>query len=309
MAERLTVAVPTFRRNDDLRELVPLLVDHATALRERDGMEVRVLLVDNDPEGGARPVVESLGRDDVVYVHEPEPGLAAVRQRALDESTSWDLLAFLDDDGRPAPQWLAALVDTWRHTGAAAVAGKVVEHYLTPPSSWIVAGGFFRRRSLPTGTVVPSAPTTNLFLDLRQVRDLGMAFDRRFGLSGGEDTFFTSQLTARGGRIVWCEESQVVDQVPTDRMSPSWVLRRAWSHGNTTAIVNQALAATARARHAVRVRDVAGGVLRCLAGLARFVLGVVTRSQERRAKGLRTAARGLGMASGSFGAVFEEYSR
>lgn len=309
MPEQLTVAVPTFRRNDDLRELVPMLLVHTRALRGTHGMRARVLLVDNDPAGGAREVLDPLWGNEVVYVHEPRPGLSAVRQRALDESRGDALVAFLDDDGRPAPGWLEHLVRTWEETGAAAVAGRVLEEYATTPSSWIVAGGFFRRRSLVTGTQVQAAPAGNLMLDLRQVESLGLAFDPRFGLSGGEDTFFTRQLTAAGGRIVWCEESGVVDQVPADRLSRRWVLRRAWSHGNTAALVRQALAGSPRAVLVARGADATGGLARLAAGTGRWLAGLLLRSEVHQAKGLRTAARGFGLVCGSVGHVFEEYAR
>ena len=309
VVERLTVAVPTFHRNADLRELLPEILVQVAALRDREGMQARVLLVDNDPAGGAREVAEEFAPTDVVYVHEPVAGLAAVRQRALDESASWDLLAFMDDDGRPAPGWIDTLVRTWQASRPAAVAGRVVEHYLATPSSWIVAGDFFRRRSLATGTEVQAAPAGNLLIDLDQVRGLGLAFDPRFGLSGGEDTLFTRQLTRAGGRIVWCEESQVTDLVPADRMRPRWVLRRAWSHGNTASLVDQALAGPGRGRLVARLRGVAGGVVRLTGGGARYGLGVVVGSERHRAKGLRAAARGLGMVYGSLGHVYQEYSR
>jgi len=44
------------------------------------------------------------------------------------------------------------------------------------------------------------------------------------------------------------------------------------------------------------------GMLRCLAG-------VLTGQLRHRARGMRTAARGAGMLSGSVGAVYSEYSR
>ena len=41
-------------------------------------------MVDNDPQGGAREQVEAYPAEWVRYVHEPEPGIAAARNRALD---------------------------------------------------------------------------------------------------------------------------------------------------------------------------------------------------------------------------------
>ena len=309
MTTLVTVAIPTFHRNDDLEELVPLLREQATDLMADGRYRVRILIVDNDPDGGARSTVERLGGPGLAYAHEAEPGLAAVRNRALDESRSSRLLACMDDDGRPAPDWLGALVRTWEQTGAAAVAGRVLEHYESPPDAWIVAGGFFRRRALPTGTEVEIAPAGNLLLDLDWVRSHGLRFDRRFGLSGGEDTLFTRQLTAAGGRIVWCEESRVVDQVPTERMTRRWVLARAWSHGNTWTLVNQAMVAGGGARVRVRVRAVSDGLLRVLGGSARYALGLLLRNPRHQARGLRAAYRGGGMISGAVGRIVQEYAR
>ncbi|WP_256793612.1 glycosyltransferase [Terrabacter sp. Ter38] len=304
----VTVAVPTFRRNDDLLELVPMLRDAAAALEQRPGFAVRVLIVDNDPAGGAEVIVRSMG-EGVDYVHEPVPGLSAVRSRAIAESGSSRLLAFIDDDGRPGPGWLTLLVDAWMIDEPAAVAGRVLESYESEPDAWLVAGGFFRRRSLPTRTVVPVAPAGNLLLDLDAVRSLGLDFDPRFGLTGGEDTLFTRQLSDSGGRIVWCDESHVIDQVPTNRMNRTWVLNRSFSHGNTWSLVERAMTAGRAARLRARARCAGGGAGRVVAGLGRYALGMLTRSVAGQAKGLRLAYRGAGMVYGALGRTVEEYAR
>ncbi|MDG5711871.1 hypothetical protein N0Z45_19695, partial [Acinetobacter baumannii] len=83
--------------------------------------------------------------------------------------------------------------------------------------------------------------TTNLLLSGPVVRRLGLRFDERFGLSGGEDSLFTRALTGAGQRIVWCAEASVLEDVPADRATRSWVCRRALSSGNTAARVELAL--------------------------------------------------------------------
>lgn len=311
---RVTVAIATFRRNEHLAELIPLLRAQGGELAADGRYVVRVLIVDNDPQAGAREVVAALGTGSptgcpVVYCHEPTPGLTAVRNRALTESRDQRLIAFMDDDGRPAPGWLAGLVSTWAESGAEAVAGRVLEQYESEPSRWIRAGGFFTRRSLATGTVVAAAPAGNLLLDLDAVRARDLRFDPRFGLTGGEDTLFTTQLTASGGRIVWCEQAAVVDLVPTDRMTPRWVLARAWSHGNTAALVRRATAGSTGQALAGRLTCAAGGMARVVLGAARAALGVLLRSPRHQARGLRVASRGAGLAAGALGHVVREYER
>lgn len=305
----VTVAIPTFKRNEHLVELLPLLIDQAGQAAANGPYNVRLLVIDNDPEGGARQTVWEAGGEAVQCVSEPTPGLSAVRNRAIAEAEGSRLLAFMDDDGRPCTGWLVGLLHTWADTGAAAIAGRVLEEYEVAPDPWIEAGGFFRRRSMPTLSTVAAAPAGNLLIDLEVVRRLGLRFDARLGLAGGEDTLFTRQLTAAGERIVWCDESRVVDLVPAARMNRRWVLKRAYSHGNTTSLVAVTLASRGLPRLGVRVACVGGGLGRGIGGVSLFIVGKVTGNLVQEARGLRAAHRGLGMVSGSFGHRVEEYAR
>jgi succinoglycan biosynthesis protein ExoM len=301
----VVIGVLTYRRPDDLRAALPLLVRQAGAL-PRPGT---VLVVDNDPAGSGRAVVTAIGSDAVRYVHEPEPGIAAARNRALDEAAGADLLVFVDDDERPVGGWLAHLVETYLVDQPAAVVGPVVSEFEREPDAWVRAGRFFDRRRLATGTVTDVAATNNLLLDLAQLRSAGVRFDARFGLSGGSDMLLTRQLSAAGGRLVWCDEAVVVDVVPASRVTRDWVLRRAYRSGNTWSRTSVVLARGRAGRLAVRVRLVGQGAVRVLGGLLREAVGVLTRSLPHRAHGRRTLARGAGMLAGAFGGVYVEYAR
>lgn len=295
---RVSVAVLTFHRPAHIAELL-------TALQPLVGttptFDVEILVVDNDPAGSARSVVESF--EGVRYCVEAEPGISAARNRALDEAAASRLLVFIDDDERPEVPWPEPLLRTWSETGAAVVAGRVkVEFDRSDP--WFAAGGFFDRRSLPTGTAIDGASTNNLLVDLDRVREEGVRFDLGFGLSGGEDTLFTHTLHARGHRLVWCDEAVVIDRIPPDRMTRAWVLQRAWSHGNSAGAVQLRLGG-AWARPVL----LAGGLGRVLAGGGRLLLGSVTRNLRHRARGSRLARRGGGMLAAAFGSVYQEYRR
>ncbi len=304
---RVTVAVPTFRRPGDLRTALPLLLAQARAVA---GPHVAdVLVVDNDPDGSGAAVVAELGAPDLRYVAEPTPGIAAVRNRAVDEAAGSRLLAFIDDDERPMAGWLDALLATWAATGAAAVSGRVVADYAGELDPWIRAGDFFVRRSLPTGTPIDVAATGNLLLDLDQVRGLGVRFSSVLGLAGGEDSLFSRTLARAGGRMVWCDESVAVDRVPPERMTRSWVLTRAWSHGNAAVLTELRLAGGTRSRAAQRLAGLARGLLRVAGGAARWGWGALSRSDRHRARGLRALCRGAGMAGAACGVVFQEYAR
>jgi len=304
MSTRVTIAVLTYRRPRDLAELLPALVSQAGEV----SAEVDILVVDNDPAGGARAFVLQAGADAPVrYTHEAAPGIASARNRALDEARA-ELLVFIDDDERPAPHWLAHLLAVHAGHRVQAVVGPVVSRYDTPPSRWVQAGRFFDRRRMPTLTPVTVAATNNLLLDLTWVRRNGLRFDTRFGLSGGSDSLFTRQLHNRGGRMLWCDEAVVIDVVPASRLTRSWVLRKAYRIGNASSRV--LLDGTAPGRRLLlRLRLLGAGSVRVVGGSLRVLAGLVTGRISHRARGLRTAARGAGMLSGSLGSVYSEYSR
>jgi glycosyltransferase involved in cell wall biosynthesis len=317
---RVVVAVLTYRRPDDLAELLPVLRAQAAASRP----PAEVVVVDNDPAAGARPLVERVAATPgaaVRHVHEPRPGIAAARNRALAAADGpggaagrpADVLVFLDDDERPADGWLEALLTEHRRSGAAGVVGPVVSRFERPPDPWIAAGGFFDRRRLATGTSVHVAATNNLLLDLRALRASGVelrsAFDERFGLSGGSDTLFTRSLTAAGLRLVWCDEALVTDVVPAIRSTRDWVLRRALRSGNSWSRTSLALAGGPGARWRARSRLTAAGAVRAGAGGAAVVAGVLLGRPGWHARGARAAARGAGMAAGAWGWTYAEYAR
>lgn len=310
-AVRITVAVPTFRRSADLRAGLPLLLEHAREVTADPSgrYAVDVLVVDNDPERSGWDVVAEFAAPDLRYVAEPTPGIVAVRNRALDEAAGSRLLAFLDDDERPLPGWLARLVETWEATGAAVVSGRILAQFADELDPWLRAGDFWGRRSLPTGTPIYEAAAGNLMLDLDQVRAFGVRFDSPLGMGAGEDTVFSHAMVRAGARMVWCDESAAVDFVPPRRATRRWILTRVWSHGNATVVVDLWLAEGRLDRLRVRARGLTRGALLVAAGSARWGLGAAIRNLRHQARGTRSLLRGVGMIGGACGLVFEEYSR
>lgn len=302
----LTVAVLTYLRPALLEALLPVVKERAGEVPDTD---VAILVVDNDPAGSARRTVAGLTGDHVRYVNETTPGIAAARRRALAETASSDLVVFLDDDVVPSPGWLPPLVEVWRATGAVAVLGHVDYTFDERADPWVVEGGFFRRATHPTGTVLQVAATGNLLLDRRQVARLGVDFDPRLGMSGGEDTLFSAQLVEAGGTIVFCRESVVVGALPLDRTGRAAARRRARAHAGITVRTQMVGARGPLRRAAVRAQAVLGGAARVVAGTGQTGVGVLTSSTRRRARGSRLTARGLGMVAAGLGRHVEEYAR
>ena len=306
---RLTVAVLTYLRNAYLAELLPALVEQAGSVAGR--ARVRILVVDNDPAGGAEQTAAGARPDgagpEIVYVHEPEPGIVAGRNRALDESGRERLLVFIDDDELPRLGWLAALLDARERHGCAAVTGPTPPVFETAPDPWVTACGAFDSWEAADGARVRSADTGNLLLDLGRVRALSLRFDPRYGLTGGEDSLFTRSLTLAGEEIRFAAGAVVDKRVPARRAQRDWVLRRAHRSGSTWVRVR--IDTAPRARAALRLGYAVKGLARAgregaLALLARAGGDVASRAvHEVGARG------GLGMVVGALGGSVAEYGR
>lgn len=312
---QVSVAVLTFRRNDDLEALVPLLLEHLDDVAHSlaGAFACEVLVVDNDPAGGAAPVITRFGRDERVrYVLEERPGIAAARNRALDEAPPDGLVVFIDDDERPTDGWLRRMLATWQEHRSAAVGGPVEATFTGAIDPWIADGGYFNRgfrTGYRTGQLVEVAPTGNILLDMSRINVHALRFDSSLGLSGGEDTLFTRQLVGHGERIVWCDEAVVLDPVPPARLTRRWVVARVLHVSNSSINASLTLAQTWRDGVRVRMRYAATGSGRVVLGTGQAVLGTLGRNRRLQARGVAKVARGSGALAAVLGFRFQEYRR
>ncbi len=285
----VVIAAATFRRPEALERLLPEVVRQSEAYAG----ESFVLIVDNDPAGGAAGQVGAWASRGVRYVHEPHPGIAAARNRALAEGAAADLLAFIDDDGLPLDGWLQHLVDTWLRYRSAGVSGPVLARFESgEPEPWVANSGVFDRTIRTTGTLVGGAGSGNLLLDLSQLRDRNLTFDEEFGLSGGSDTMLTHALIKDGGQIRWCDEAEIYDYHSADRLSRRWVVKRSFRTGNDWSRVALALTRSPRERLAESAELTARGLWIAGRGLLRSLLGL--RALRRPASRHRSLPGGVG---------------
>ncbi|SDD57416.1 glycosyltransferase family 2 protein [Auraticoccus monumenti] len=295
------VAVPTYRREALLDRLLTEVLEQLGS----HGGGGRVAVVDNDPGASAAAVA---ARHGVLHSHEPRPGIARVRQRALDLAGPDELLVMIDDDVEPEPGWLAELVSTWLAHRPTVVMGHV--DYVWPEGSdpWLVAGGFFRRTRRPTGTSLPALATGNVLVDAAAVRSLGVRFDVTLGLAGGEDTAFGQAVLQAGGSVVACAESVVRDVVPAERATVAFVRQRTLAHGQARAHFELGQREGARLALA-RTAQVLGACARWAVFTAQHWWGRVRRDTRRDAVARRRAWFALGRLQGAFGRRGAEYAR
>jgi succinoglycan biosynthesis protein ExoM len=291
---RVLIAVATYKRPDGLQALLQSL-ERATQARRFD-----VLVVDNDANGSGRSVAESSPLS-VTYVVEPKPGIAAARNRAVDEIAGYDAVVFVDDDEYVVEGWLDRLLEYAESSSAGVVTGPVESIFPDDAPRWVVNGGFIQRPSWPHGSVLTAGATNNTLLKIDAWNAAGAPrFDDTFSATGGSDAKLFSVLLARGVRIEFCATAVVFEPVLPERMRFKWLARRGYRNGIVSARIWSLK--HGRAKTLVKGASLAlGGLLKALRDL---VLG-----RGVQAKSFNGFLNGLGVVSALIGVRVHEYKR
>ncbi|HEY6514072.1 MAG TPA: glycosyltransferase family 2 protein [Burkholderiaceae bacterium] len=225
----ISLCIATYRRPQRLGTLLEDLVAQRRLPNE-------VVVVDNDPAGSARPVVElrrQLGAPfPIRYDIQPQKNISLTRNRTVALS-SGDWVAFIDDDERAPATWLGQLAEAAERFGADGVLGPVEPVVPAEAPAWIRRGSFYSWARMSTGTVVPANKLRfgNVMLCGALLRDSPEPFDPDYGQTGGEDGDLLMRLAQRGACIVWCDEAVVHEPVEPARLTMRWLLLRALRGG------------------------------------------------------------------------------
>lgn len=211
------------------------------SLREQEfkaaSPEIRIIVVDNDAARSSHGVVERFadsGGPGCSYGCMPEGGIPQARNMCLDMvDEDADLVAFIDDDERAAPDWLEGLLSMRGKSGAEVVSGPVLPDYPLDTPPWIVRQGMFERRNHEDGAAIRYCSTNNVLADWKFIRDRGFRFDERYTDSGGSDVKFFMEVAEAGGRMVWAKEAVVFERVLPQRARAGWLLGRSFRLGNS----------------------------------------------------------------------------
>lgn len=304
----MVICVPTYRRNDELAELLTAL--DAQTRPPADALGMRVLVIDNNPDARARSVVDAFcGTLTVNYLHETRAGVTHVRNRALQAAADDDLLVFIDDDELPAEDWLAELWRRYEESGAAVVFGSVEALYEGPAPAWMKRGGFHAKTIASDGLRTKPGGTDNCLIDLAAVRRHGLAFDPALTLIGGEDTLFFDALLQRGEVFANAARAITYERIPPERATLGWLARRWQRTGLTDGLM---IYRRRGAGPIARLRAGLDGVVRMAVGgpMAAFAWLIGGgRMSAAVARGLYTFQRGRGMVDFMRGREVREYAR
>lgn len=221
----ISVCICTYRRP---RLLAALLM---SLEKQRVNTGFEVIVVDNDPAGGAAIVIQEVQerhpRFLLRYEMELTKGISFARNKALTLARG-QFLAWIDDDEIACDNWLSALCATQAQFGADAVFGPVLPIYPASSPRWARQSGLFDRpRHITGSTVAPEeARTGNAFVKASWFSVRQPVFDPKLANIGGEDFDFFSYIADREAYFVWCDEAVVSELAPLERQKILWVLER-----------------------------------------------------------------------------------
>lgn len=230
---KVSVCLATYKRNERLRAVLDDLM-------KQDFLPDQVVVVDNDPAGGARNIVEECRTAGapfpIDYDVQPEPNIARTRNRTF-ELASGEWMAFIDDDERAPKDWLRNLMHAAETFKADGVLAPVEPQVPATAPSWIRRGRFYDWPHQPEGADVPYQGMRfgNVLLRGACLHAEPGPFDTGHGLMTGEDFDLLARLTRKGAKIVWSEKAPVFEPIEAKRLSLRWLLLRALSGGQAFA--------------------------------------------------------------------------
>jgi glycosyltransferase involved in cell wall biosynthesis len=231
----------TLDRWDDLSAAID------SVLAQRPAPTELVVVVDHNPDlldrlRDARPgltVVSNAGTR----------GLSGARNTGL-KLAGAEIVAFLDDDARARPGWLAAHVAAYGDPRVLGVGGRLDPIWDTRRPAWFPHDFDWVVGCTHTGVPLVPAPIRNPIGANMSFRtdvlreaggfseDLGRIGTRPLGCEETEASIRVTQR--RPGGVVWYTPDAVVDhRVPADRARWSYYRRRCWAEGRSKATVRR----------------------------------------------------------------------
>ena len=204
------------------------------------------IVVENGPACGIDAVIAEF-QDRLRIVHETvvSPKKTVALNHALHQlSTGWAL--FIDDDVRVSPDWITVYANAFADEPERYYfGGPTSVDYEQRPPKWLLPYLPESARGLEFPSSVTQIIYPRCFLGFNwaaRVEDLVQAgrFSEDFGpgtlFGGGDESFMQMQLCRIGLRGRVLPAALVWHQIPTNRCSPAWSLKRSYGGGLTSGI-------------------------------------------------------------------------
>jgi cellulose synthase/poly-beta-1,6-N-acetylglucosamine synthase-like glycosyltransferase len=245
----ISAVIPTAGKDPELLRLAILSLGRQTMPKT----DYEILVVANGPGGQSidriRDLVTGLRQaiPNLRVIHEADVGSSQARNRGLSEAEG-EIVANIDDDAVASTNWLEVLQDSHRDVpDAAVIGGRVTLLWPTRPPRWLSPSleVFYskldlgdKRRSMRTGAPYPFGVN----MSIRKTAALAVGgFSTKLGrrgngLIGDEEDELCRRLESKGGEIMYEPRAVVHHHVRSERISPFWMLRRAFAQGQSQVI-------------------------------------------------------------------------
>ena len=228
--ERVTICIASIGRPGLLRIIASL-----DEIEVPTGVEVDVVVADDDPAGGAaRLLIGNRSRFSLRVLAVGAGNISAARNACLDAANG-AYMAFVDDDERVSRDWLMRLFASMTEFGADVVIGPVYPVYPPGTPDWFCRANPLHVDWGKRGRFVDTGRSGNVLFRRSDARWQSLRFDTALGRSGGEDTDFFHRLYRAGAVIVVTDDARIDEDVPASRVSMAYLRQRALRSGQSYA--------------------------------------------------------------------------
>jgi succinoglycan biosynthesis protein ExoM len=303
---KIAIGVTTFERPVLLRRAL-----EAIAALQCDA-EIHVFVADNSFKKQAGVQVAEEMRDQgfpfpLTAFAVAERGITYSRNALLREAfevSSFDGLAFVDDDQRPDVTWLQLMMEMQAITDADIVAPVVLPEFERPPSLWAQKSRVYFRDASANGLVKELSGNGGILI-VRRVAELLEKpwYNHLYAISGGEDADLFLRLQQNGARFARAKTSIIHEFYPASRQNLAWALQRAYRIGNTAILIE--LQNKSKSRVVLAQLHKIASALLCGPALAVLCLWSPGLAVDMLCK----ASRACGKLTGLLGSRYLEYER
>jgi glucosyl-dolichyl phosphate glucuronosyltransferase len=239
----LSTIVCTFNRAASLQRTLQSLAE-ATAPPD---CPWELIVVDNNSTDETRTVIESFiadGRLPLRRVMEESPGLSHARNRGVAVAAG-EIVSFTDDDVVVDPDWLTRIAEAFAGFDAAAVGGRILPLWETPPPDWLDAGlhaylALADYGDRPVYLETPKVWGANLSFRAEVFRRFGR-FDTALGrapgkLYAGEEVDYLRKLLRAGEKILYYPPAVVFHCIGGRRVTKEYFRRWKYDQGELEAM-------------------------------------------------------------------------
>lgn len=301
---KIIIAALTYQREKGLETLL----SEVEKLNVPSNFAIDVLIVDNSPLHTAKNQLHAhlhQSRFEFHIVSVPERGIAHARNQVLQFAVKSDAeyLLMIDDDEYPSQDWVIEMLHAFEKFDGHVMIGPVHPVFEKEPKQWMINGKYFSIDGYQDGEILTGGNTSNVAVKLSFLRTHAILFNRKFDFTGGEDTYFFSELLNSGAQIMFAQRALVYETIVKSRSTISWLIKRWTRTGNTDAYI--------RLLHSQsHIRIFLEGISRTIIGILLMIIAIVPLifgQPDNFFKCLRITSRGIGYLSAALRLQHNEY--